>query len=77
MNNSCINSHRDALTERRQEGREQQGVARALGHVDNHFSTTVLAEEEKTSSSSLSSYSWEEEAVLPLQLAGFRASALD
>lgn len=67
MNNSCINSHRDALTERRQEAGEQQGVASALMHAGNHFSTIVLAEEEKTSSCSSSQ---EEEALLALRLAG-------
>lgn len=67
MNNSCINSRRDALAELRQESREQQGVAGDLVHGDNHFSTTLLAEEEKTSSPS---YSREEEAVLPPRPAG-------
>lgn len=47
MNNSCINSHRDALAERRHAAGAQQGVACALVHADNHFSTSGLAEEEK------------------------------
>lgn len=69
MNNSRINSDRDALAERRHAAGAQQGVACALVHADNHFSTSGLAEEEKTSSSS--SYDCqEEEALCPLRLAG-------
>lgn len=72
MNNSRINSHRDALAERRHAAGAQQGVACALVHADNHVSTSGLAEEEKTSSSSSSSSydCQEEEALCPLRLAG-------
>lgn len=68
MNNSCINSRHDALTERRQEDGEQRGAARALVHIDINVSTTVLAEEENTSSSSSCYFRGKEAVLLLLQL---------